>query len=277
MSIRCTVLAALGALAQAGIAATTAVAPFHNATGNPDFDPLCYGLPELISAALATSTNVVVVDRACLDAVIAEKGLSFAGNGAAETGVKLGGLVQADTVLTGSFIEADGKLRVTVQVTDVASAVILRSVTGSGSTSDLVALCAQLARDVAGTTDAASVDLTGIPIDTSPVPNLHVMRGLQDYWRGEHLMAVASFMRARDIAPRHADAVFWTAKSYAAARDWGHAWIEVTRFAKVCAGDPRVAEAEALKRICESHLKDWERQLLIQTGDGKTHGANKSD
>ena len=49
-------------------------------------------------------------------------------------------------------------------------------------------------------------------------------------------------MRARDTMPKHADAVFWTLKSYAAAGDWAHAWIEATRFVETCGRDPRAAE-----------------------------------
>ena len=181
MNIRFTVFVALGTLAQVGLAATTAVAPFHNATGRAELDALCYGLPELVSAALATSTNVAVVDRACLDAVIAEQGLSFAGSDAAAAGVKLGRLVRADTILAGSFTENDDRLRVTVQVIDVKSAAILRSIVREGAPSNLVVVCEGIASDVVGAAGGDPVHLDGLELDASPIANLHVMRGLHDY------------------------------------------------------------------------------------------------
>lgn len=246
------------------VAATTAVAPFVNATGRDDLNPLSYGIPDLLSAVLGNSTNLHVVDRSMLNAVIAEQGLSFAKAGASDSFVKVGKLINADTILTGSIMEADAvTVRIAVQVIEVNTAAILKSVVRQGAVSDLVALCEDIASAVGDVLAEGKRHFTGADIDNAPFANLYVMRGLESYWRGEYMLAVALFMRARDLHPRHRDAILWTARAYVSAEEWAHGFIELSRFAELFPDDPEMKLAQDLHSKCLLKMGPRERRLLV--------------
>ena len=160
------------------------------------------------------------------------------------------------------------RVRVAVQVIDVETAAILKSVTRDGAIFDLGLLCEGIACDVGDVLADDHLDFAGADIDEAPTANLHIMRGLEFYWRGEHLLAVASFMRARDIAPHHRDAAFWTARAYVAAENWAHGLIELSRFAEDFADDPRMPEVKDLRKMCLSKMTDREKLLLLPKQEG---------
>jgi hypothetical protein len=83
---------------------------------------------------------------------------------------------------------------------------------------------------------------------------------------------MAEFMSARRLDPRNAEIVLWLARTYAAAGEWAHAWIEIrileTKFASY---DPKAFME--IKEKCERSLTADERRLLglaaQEAGKGK--------
>ncbi len=104
-------------------------------------------LDDMVELALAEHERWHVVERQKLDQVMKELGLT--GGNASGSALRLGKLLQADVVLTGTYELAQGKLALTVRPLDVKTGVQLGSVEVSGAMADIQGLAAQLADSLA--------------------------------------------------------------------------------------------------------------------------------
>ena len=128
-SVRVLAIGLLTVISGSGIAAqgatsrpTLAVMNFTNAalTNKADYDPLEWGIPELIATRLASNTQIDVVERSRLSALIAEQDLSASGRVDQSTAVRIGKLVGARYVVLGTVvIDKSNHLIIAARVVDV--------------------------------------------------------------------------------------------------------------------------------------------------------------
>src|SRR5512144_2252164 len=143
-----TVLLALAAAATPALAqqATSdsrpgmAVLPFENGGSfgrdREDFDALRGGIAAVLIEELAQNPAVRVVDRAITNQIINEQNLARDGRVDAATAARIGKLVGAKYMVTGSFIDAYGDFRVTARIIDVETSEIVKVVSNDESMRD---------------------------------------------------------------------------------------------------------------------------------------------
>jgi TolB-like protein len=203
------------------------VAPLHFATNSPDDRALGASITEVLAIALADHKSLAVVERRQLTSVLQEQKLAASGLVDPATAARVGKLLAADLVVSGSIVEADGKLRYAVQVIAVNGQTIVGSVTVDGTRKDLERSLLDLSSKVAA---LAGVKLPAIrpeDLDDSPVGRLHLMRGVSFYHANNDDQAIAYCLRAVRLDPRLQEARLWIARAYLRQHDVAHARAEL--------------------------------------------------
>jgi TolB-like protein len=109
-----------------------AVLPFENGGSygkdREDFDALRKGLAAMLISELAWNSDVRLVDRFETQRVLDEQGLAVAERVDKETAAKIGKLVGARYMITGSFIDLYGDFRVDARMINVETGEIMKVV-----------------------------------------------------------------------------------------------------------------------------------------------------
>ena len=109
-----------------------AVLPFENGGSvgkdREDFDALRKGLAAMLISELAGNSDVRLVDRFETQRVLDEQGLAVAERVDKETAAKIGKLVGARYMITGSFIDLYGDFRIDVRMINVETGEIMKVV-----------------------------------------------------------------------------------------------------------------------------------------------------
>jgi TolB-like protein len=117
-----------------------AVLPFENGGSfgrdREDFDALRGGIAAVLIDELSQNPAVRVVDRAVTNQIINEQNLARDGRVDAGTAARIGKLVGARYMVTGSFIDAYGDFRVTARIIDVETSEIVKVVSNDESMRD---------------------------------------------------------------------------------------------------------------------------------------------
>lgn len=122
------------------------VTPLRLASPDTAMAPLAYGLADLLLADLATSRQLVVVDRVRLDALVREIRLADRGLVDSATAPRVGRLVGARRLVLGTLSGmSGGRLRIDARIADVSTGRIQSVVTGSTALGDVIAAEKELA------------------------------------------------------------------------------------------------------------------------------------
>ncbi|MEX2152856.1 MAG: tetratricopeptide repeat protein [Gemmatimonadaceae bacterium] len=97
---------------QAGSPRTVAVMPLRFVGADSTLQPLERGLAELITIDLARSSQLVVVERARLQALLDEVALQQSGQTDTTTNVRVGKIIQAGRIVNGQIVQDANRLRV---------------------------------------------------------------------------------------------------------------------------------------------------------------------
>jgi len=93
-----------------------------------DYEALRRGIAGILIGELGTNPNVRLVERAEAPRILDEKSLAPAGRVDRETAARVGRMVGARYMITGTFIDLYGEFRLDARVIDVETGVILKSV-----------------------------------------------------------------------------------------------------------------------------------------------------
>ena len=120
----------LEAMGQPKVAPSTdlrplAILPLDTAGGSQQRVGLGDMLAAMLTTAVVESNGPPVVERAKLDAILAEQKLTRSAKFDAKTAVQLGKLIGAKRVMVGNVAEFDGKLAIDVRIVDSATAKVL--------------------------------------------------------------------------------------------------------------------------------------------------------
>lgn len=97
---------------QQGAPRTVAVMPLRFVGRDSTLQPLERGLAELITTDLARSSQLTVVERARLQAILDEIALQQSGQTDSTTNVRVGRIIQAGRIVSGQILQNDERLRV---------------------------------------------------------------------------------------------------------------------------------------------------------------------
>ncbi len=194
-----------------------AVLPFENGGSfgrdREDFDALRGGIAAVLIDELAQNPAVRVVDRAVINNLISEQNLARDGRVDAATAARVGKLVGARYMVTGSFIDAYGDFRVTARIIDVETGEIIKVVSNDESMRDRRQMF-KIFQNVA-TKLMAGINLPALPRQVAQaaehrnVPTdalTFYSRALLYEDRGDKPKAAEYYRRATDAFPGYAQA-----------------------------------------------------------------------
>lgn len=146
------VLALVGAplVAQEDNRPTVAVLPFVNSaigTATDELAPLSKGIADLMIIELAQNTNIRLVERENINQILAEQNLARDGRVDDATAARVGRLLGARHIVTGSFVtDRSGTMVITVKSVNVETGRIEYADMDRGTTADFLALVSRVGR-----------------------------------------------------------------------------------------------------------------------------------
>jgi TolB-like protein len=118
---------------------TVAVLPFDNGAIMPDLAPLSKGIPGMMITELARNANIRVVERDNVQKILDEQNMGGSGRIDEATIVKIGKILGAKYMITGSFASDPGKhLRVDVRCFNTETGQIIYTDFSSGTIDGLM-------------------------------------------------------------------------------------------------------------------------------------------
>jgi curli biogenesis system outer membrane secretion channel CsgG len=189
----------LPALQLSADAKAVSVLYFQNTAKSADFDWLSKGVADMLITDL--TGKVTVVEREDIQKILKEQELALSGIFDEQGAAKIGKLVSAGRIVTGSFIVTQGALRMDAKLVDVETAKVLAAVQSSGDVKTLfdvekklalgllkamgIDVAGQVAANETGSVDAAKAYYTGINLLDS----------------GDYAKAAAQFKQAAVMDP----------------------------------------------------------------------------
>lgn len=146
------VLALVGAplVAQEDNRPTVAVLPFANSAigaAQGDLAPLSKGIADLMIIELAQNTNIRLVERENINQILAEQNLARDGRVDDATAARVGRLLGARHIVTGSFVtDRSGTMVITVKSVNVETGRIEYADMDRGNTDDFLSLVSRVGR-----------------------------------------------------------------------------------------------------------------------------------
>jgi len=191
-----------------------AVLPFENGGSygkdKEDFDALRKGIAATLIFELARNPAVRLVDREQTQRLLDEQGLGVAERVDAATAAKVGKLVGARYMITGSFIDLYGDFRVDARIINVETGEIMKVVRSDPKLHDRKDMF-RMIESVASRV-MADANLPPLPAGTAqraPIPTealAHFSRALLYEDRGDKAKAIEYYKKALQAFPSYAEA-----------------------------------------------------------------------
>ncbi|MGH9383619.1 MAG: CsgG/HfaB family protein [Vicinamibacterales bacterium] len=244
------------------------IVPFKQPQANPSLEYLEEALPALLTVAVSGSgESHSVVERQRLNTVLAEQSLTLDGLISTDTQQRIGKLLGATVMITGSFVRQDQQLLVTMRATDLRTGIVTATAEGRGSARQPGELVGTLYRRLARDLDRRLPDLAPTQMDEAPLSNLHFMKGLGHYHSARYSHALAEFMIAAEDAQLTDIARLWLANAYMAQQQYAHAYLELSRVPNGGSRNVRASEVAARMRACEQRLSPEDLKMIRQLAE----------
>lgn len=227
------------------------ILPFQG-PGETDLDRVAEAASEILTAFLSRSPEVLVVEREHLDRILAEQGLGGSGLTDPTDRVRMGQLVGATTLITGSLARIQDELVLTSHATEVSSGRILASVQTAGTPAGLEDSFRELSRGLLEglTTTRPSEEWE---VEPHPTGSLHFLRGLTFFHAARYSRALGEFIECDRVGGAGPRTGLWRAKCYLALEEFGHAFLELSLLDPESEGVDRDEVVAELAR-CIEHI-----------------------
>jgi len=182
-----------------------AVAPLKNLRSQRDIDWIGTAAAEMLATKLAGVPGLTAVERAQIKKVIEEHSFQQLDLSDPKTAVKLGGLVGAERMLIGTYVQDGATILFNVRVVDVKSGLILTTAALKTSRDNLLEAFFQLADAVIRSFDKKVVIVRDRPEVTEAAEEEHIRlteaqrKRLRD-WRTVRPTETITHLRARGMA-----------------------------------------------------------------------------
>ena len=191
-----------------------AVLPFENGGSygkdKEDFDALRKGIAATLIYELARNPGARLVEREQTQRLLDEQGLGVAERVDAATAAKVGKLVGARYMITGSFIDLYGDFRVDARIIDVETGEIMKVVRSDPKLHDrrdMFRMIESVARAIMTDTKLPPIPTSAAQRSAVPTEALaHFSRALLYEDRGEKPKAIEYYQKALAVFPNYAEA-----------------------------------------------------------------------
>jgi TolB-like protein len=191
-----------------------AVLPFENGGSygqdKENFEALQKGIPGMLISELGQNPAARVVDRDNIQSLLGEQDLGDKGRVDAATAAKIGKLVGAKYMITGSFVDMYGHFRTDARIIDVETSEIIKTVKTEGKREELFKLIQGLSEKLMAETKlpplsaqaSQAVKARNVPTEALT----YYSRALLYQDRGDKTKAAEFFKKATDVFPNYAEA-----------------------------------------------------------------------
>jgi TolB-like protein len=246
------------------------ILPFQHPQADSSLDYLEEALPALLAVAISRSDKHAVVDRQHLNQVLAEQSLTLEGLTSPDTKHRIGRLLGATVMITGSFVQQGNELLMSMRASDLETGIITATAEARGPTAQPGQLVSKLYRRLAGDLDRRLPDLAPDQIDHAPLANLHFMKGLGHYHSARYSHALAEFMLAAEEEQLTDISRLWLANAYLAQHQYAHAYLELSRLKSSGSSNLRENEIAARMHECEKYLTPEDLKIIRELAVGRT-------
>lgn len=230
---------------QQGSPRTVAVMPLRFIGRDSTLRPLERGLAELITIDLARSSQLTVVERARIQALLDELALQSSGATDSSTNVRAGKIIQAGRIVSGQILQDEQRLRVDAAIVNTTTSGLAGGAASENTIEQLFTIQKAIVLQLF---DSLGVRLTTAErnaIEQRPTRSMQAFlaysRGLEFQDQGRYLDAARSFGEAARIDPGFSMAAQKSAESQAAAQG---AQLTAATLDANLAGTPEEAAAE---------------------------------
>jgi hypothetical protein len=239
------------------------ILPFTALRPDPPLSHLEDALPALLAVAITGSGGRhAVVEREQLNRVLSEQSLSLEGLTWPAARHRVGRLLGATVMITGSFLLEGDELHLTMRALDLETGFVASTADGRGAANEPGALVADLYRRLAAGRGRTLPELAADRIDEAPLSNLHFMKGLGHYHSARYSLSVAEFMQAAADRPLADVSRLWMARAYLAQRQYSHACLELARLEHSVSARVRASDVEEGLRECGQQLRSEDMKLI---------------
>jgi hypothetical protein len=251
------------------------ILPFRQTHADASLEHLQDALPALLAVAVSESggDHVVVVERQRLNAVLAEQALTLADLVAIDTQQRVGRLLGATVLVSGSFAGHGSDVLVTMRAADLDTGLITATAEGRASTRQLGQLVGALYRRLDRDLDRRLPDLGPAQLDETPVANLHFMKGLGHYHGARYSHALAEFILAAEDTDLSDISRFWMANVYLMQERYTHACLELIRLTGRASSRVRASDVEARMSACERHVTPADMKMIRELAARQAPGT----
>ncbi len=141
-------MTAVSVISAAGLTAEPlriSVLYFHNTAESEPLNWLEKGLADMLLTDLSLSKDIMGIEREQLEKIIAEQKFSLSGVTDDNQSIEIGKLLAAEILLTGSFVESGGLLRIDCKLLDTETGELRGAVKTEGSISGVFSLESEIA------------------------------------------------------------------------------------------------------------------------------------
>lgn len=177
-----------------------------------DYDALRRGLASLTIGELSSNQNVRVVERSQLQQILQEQNLGREGRLDPQTQARIGRLIGARYMVTGTLFDNRGDLRLDTRIFDVETGEILKTQSVRGRMNDLFDLVPRLATELMRDANLPPLDRRAEADhrQQNPAPPTQAVmafsRAVLYADRGETERAVEQYRRALQVFPQYTQA-----------------------------------------------------------------------
>lgn len=174
---------------------------FQNTTKNRQFDWLSKGIADMLISDISKSYQIEVVERENLEKILKEQKLSVSGLTDESRAIELGKLLNANKMVSGSYIVHGATVRFDTKITDIETGRILKSIKTSGSISDVFSMEKSLAENILTHFNSKIPDQLNVRETNSAEASKTFYEGMALLDGGKPTEAIEKFQKATEIDP----------------------------------------------------------------------------
>jgi TolB-like protein len=191
---------------------------FNNTRNVESLNWLKKGITDMLITDLSNSTGITVVERENLDKVMQEQALSMTGMISEKSSLKVGELLNADTLIMGSFLTSGGVLRIDAKIVNAESGAV-KALKVQGREKDIFAIQNNLSDAVCTALGIKKARKTTRETTSQKALTLYYT-GLYNLDLGKADKAMELFNRASTIDPLYSGPQQGLEKAYAFLKDF---------------------------------------------------------
>jgi TolB-like protein len=207
---------------QTGSPRTVAVMPLRFVGADSSLRPLERGLAELITIDLARSSQLTVVERARIQALLDELALQGSGVTDSATNVRAGKIIQAGRIVSGQILQNEQRLRVDAAIVNTQTSGLAGGAANENAIEQLFAIQKAIVLQLFDSLGVRLTTAERIAIEQRPTRSMQAFlaysRGLEFQDQGRYNDAARFFGEAARIDPGFSMAAQKNAESQAAAQ-----------------------------------------------------------